>query len=197
MNDDGSGEDLPIIDVRSPAERWTDSGRDGLGQLQQRLRDSNLDIAAAAWMVFLLGFVGLQVYSGLRSTGFGAGSSRGWDKATIIATTGGTFLSFGAVIGIALAFAYATRPARVALWAALVAGSWVVLANVVGIAVAFHDEGGGGPFITFTRGTEDKVVQALIAAMEAGLGIVVVVIAYSVLSAQREPPSEPEIADLD
>jgi hypothetical protein len=197
MTDPESGDDLPIVDVRSPAERWADSGRTGFDRLQARLSESPFDVAAVAWMIFLLGLIGLQVYTAFRGTGFGEGPTTGWEKATLIASTGNIVISFGAAIGIALAIAYATTAARTALWMAVVAGVWVVIANVVGIAVAFHDESGGSGFVTFTRGTENKVVQALGSVMEAGFGLVILVIAYSLLMAgRRGRHAEPEIAEL-
>ena len=197
MNDHPEGDDLPIIDMRSPAERATDAGRAGFDRLQARLSESPFDVAAVAWMIFLLGLIGLQVYTALRGTGFGDGPSTGWEKATIIATSGNALFSFGAVIGIALAFAFATTAARTALWMAVVTGVWVLIANVVGIAVAFHDESGGSAFVPFTRGTESKVLQALASVMEGGFGLVVLVIAYSVLMAgRRGRQAEPEIAEL-
>jgi len=194
MNDLEPGDDLPIIDVRSPAERIGESGRAGFERLQQRFRASHLDIAALAWMLFLLGVIALQVYSAARGTAL-PGFESGWEKATIIAQTGSLVFSFGAVIGIALAFSYTTAAARAAIWMALVTGAWIVIANVVGIAVAFHDEPNGSGFLTFTRGTEDKVVQALISVMEAGFALVVIVVACNLLFSSRARV-EPEVAEV-
>ena len=190
-----SNDDVPIIDVRSPAERVTDAGRVGLERLQQRFRSSHLDIAAVTWMLFLLGLIALQVYSALRGTSLGGDVQSGWEKASIIAASGSAVFSFGAVIGIALAFSYTTAAARAAIWMGLVTGVWMAIANVVGIAVAFHDEPGGSGFVTFTRGTEDKVVQALISVMEGGFGLVIILVVSSLLFASRAP-LEPEASEV-
>ncbi len=194
---DNPPDDLPIIDVRSPAERFADSGRVGYERLQERFRSSHLDIAAVAWMAFLLGLIALQVYRALRPSSFDFGPTSGWEKASIIATSGSFVFSAGAMIGIALACAYSSTLSRVALGLAVAGGLWAVIANIVGIAVAFHDDSGGsGPLVQLGRGTEDKVVQALGSVMQGGLGLVVFLVALNLLTVPR-PSSDAEIAELD
>jgi hypothetical protein len=192
VNDDGSGEDLPIIDVRSPAERWGDAGRDGFDRLQERFRSSHLDIAAVAWILFVLGLTAIEIYTGFRQT-LGSGPESGWYKAAIIASTGGMLLTFGAIIAVALAFAYDTTAARLALGLAALAGLWSVVASLVGVAVAFHEEAGlGVGFIPLDEGTESKVVSALGFVMQGGLGLVVFAVALHLLTVPR-----PRFDDFD
>jgi len=191
-------DDLPIIDVRSPAERATDAGRAGLSRLQERLRDSHLDIAAVVWMICLLALIALQVYRALRPSAFDFGDQiDGWQKASFIATSGNFVFAAGAMVGIALACAYSSTASRIALGLAVAAGLWVVIANIVGIAVAFHDQSQGDGFPSIGRGTEDKFVQALTSVMEGGLGLVVFFVAWSLLASGRPKPArDPEIAEL-
>jgi hypothetical protein len=186
MNDSG-GEELPIIDVRSPAERWADSGRDGFDRLQDRFRSSHLDVVAVAWMAFLVALVALQVYEAWRpsSRGFGEHAT-GWEKAALLSASGSFVFSMAAMIGMALACSCWSRLSRVVLGLAAAVGLWAVIANLVGIAVAFHVESAGnGVLGSVGRGTEEKVVQALGAALEGGFGIVVFLLAVNLLTAPR------------
>ena len=194
MNEVSEGDDLPIIDVRSPAERMGDAGRDAFDRLQDRFRSSHLDVAAVAWMVFLILFIALQIWHAFRPSDYDFGNHvTGWEKATIISSSGSFVFSAAAMIGVALACASWSRLSRVALALAAAAGLWAVLANIVGIAVAFHDESGGsGPLIQLGRSTEDKVVQALGFVMEGGLGIVVFLVALNLLVVPR-----PHFDELD
>jgi hypothetical protein len=198
MPDDGSADDLPILDVRSPAERTADAGRDAITRVQGRLRESHLDIAAVAWMICVLGVTAVAIYSAFRQS-FGLGPDSGWEKAAVIASSGGILLTFGAMIAVALAFSYDTRPARVALSLAIVAGLWSVIANVVGVAVSFHESSEGGVgFISLSRGAENQFVTALGCVLAGGLGLVVFLVAGNALTARSATAATGrEIAELD
>jgi hypothetical protein len=190
VSEDPEGDDLPIIDVRSPAERWAESGRNGFDRLHDRVRAIPLDVAALIWMACVLGYTVLSVYTALRGPGFDFGGASGWEKAALISTSGNIQLTFGVMIGLALAFAYTTRRARAAVWMALVGGVWAVIANVVGIAVAFHDQNNINGIFSAGRGTENKIVQAVGAFAFGGLGVVVILLAYSLLASARREPAE-------
>jgi hypothetical protein len=192
-NDD----DLPIIDVRSPAERWTDSGRSGLERVQQRLRDNHLDIAALIWMICVAGVLAVEVYGAVGSNGFDAfpGGDNGWVTATLLASSGGYVLAFGCMIGIALAAWVDSVPARVALVMAAVGGVWAMVANLIGIAVVFHRQ--FGVSLLLSNFADNRAVAAFGVLMQGGFGVVIVLVATSVLTSRREKlPPDPEIAEL-
>jgi len=72
MSDEELDPRKPLIDVRSPAERWSDAGRARYGALQTAVDRGRLDVAALVWMAIVLLLVALQVYLALRGTvGFG------------------------------------------------------------------------------------------------------------------------------
>ncbi len=112
MSDDGTGEDLPVIDVRSPAERFTDSGREGVARMQERLRDGPLDVAALVWMVCVVGMTAAQIYGAFDSPFGGFGDSNGWLTAAVLASSGGFLLTTGCMIGVGLAAWVDSGPAQ-------------------------------------------------------------------------------------
>ena len=174
----------PLIDVRSPAERWSDAGRARYDALQSAVDRGRLDVAALVWMVLLLLVVVLEVYSGLRDTNFGSGNSDWWYKATIVAGSGGILVTFGGMIGVALAALARGRAARLALRLAMLGGAWAAVASVFGIATALHDPTSSGAFLAPpSRSGEAKVVSALTYVCLGGLGLVVAVVAWHVLRA--------------
>ena len=180
-NDTPSGDDLPIIDVRSPAERATDAGRAGFGRLQERLRESHFDIAAFLWMLFILGLLAVEIYGALRTSRFlSLTDSSGWTKATLLAQSGNALITFGSIIGVALAAWSESGLARAALIIAAVIGVWVVVANVIGIAVIFHSN--SLVSFTLTNLSESRAVSVIGQVMLCGLGAVVVFVAGMLLS---------------
>jgi hypothetical protein len=197
-NDDGSGQDLPIIDVRSPSERLADSGRDGVARLQERLRNSPLDVAALVWMICVIGFLAVQIYSAFSSPFDDFTDSDGWFKAALLASSGGFALTAGCMIGISLAAWRDTRPARVALVAAVIGGAWAIVASLIGVAVIFHEDTLGIGSLLSSNFADNRAVSAFGQLMLGGLGVVVVFVAASLLVSRRATPSrETGIADLD
>ena len=190
MSHDASSDDLPIIDVRSPGERATDAGRAGYERLQDRLRDSHLDFAALLWMVFLSGLLAVELYGAVQSSRFETlGESSGWLKATLLAQSGNSILIFGCMIGIALAAWADTGLALAALVIAAVLGAWAVVANLIGIAVVFHQP--TGLSFTLTGLSGNRGVATVGQLMLSGLGAVIVLVAFALLVARGSP----EVAD--
>jgi hypothetical protein len=180
MNDDSELDPIdPLeIDVRSPGERWADSGRAGVDRLQGLIEQQRLDIAALAWMIFLLLITGVEIYSALRlhgDSGF-PGNTDWWSRLAFLAQSGNILLTFGGAIGIALAVVHDSPVARRALQLAVIGGLWAIVANLMGIAVAFHDQSG----VTFTilGSGESKVVTALTYFGFGGLGLVIATVAW-------------------
>jgi len=189
-----TGDDLPIIDVRSPAERANDAGRAGFGRWQERLHDSNLDIAALLWMIFVVGILGVSIYGAIAANRFDSiGSSGGWITATLLAASGGYVLAFGCMIGIGLAAWSDSGPARAALVLAIIGGGWVMVANIIGVAVVFHRQ----PFVSLVLANfvDNRAVAALGVLMQGGLGVVIVLVGISLLTRRSAPPA-PEVAEL-
>jgi hypothetical protein len=185
MNDDSDLDPIdPLIDVRSPGERWADSGRAGFDRLQGFI-EQRFDIAAIVWMIFLLLITGAEIYSALRlrgNDGFGD-SGDWWTRLAFLAQSGTVLLTFGCAIGIALAVVHDSVIARRALQLAVVGGLWAIVANLMGIAVSFHTQTG----VAFTSlgGNESKFVNALIYFGFGGLGLVIVTVAWRLVSADR------------
>lgn len=187
MNDDSELDPIdPLeIDVRSPGERWADSGRAGFGRLQGLIEQQRLDIAAMVWMIFLLLITGAEIYAALRlhgTSGFGNGGDW-WTRLAFLAQSGNIVLIFGCAIGIALGLLRESTIARRALQLAVLGGLWAIVANLMGIAVSFHEESG----LAFTSlgGNENKVVTALIYFGFGGLGLVIATVAGRFAGADR------------
>jgi hypothetical protein len=188
-----SGDDLPIIDVRSPAERWSDAGRDGVARLQERLRDSPLDVAALIWMICVAGMAAVQIYGAFdsRFDGFGE-TDDGWFTAAMLASSGSFVLSLGCMVGIGLAAWADSVAARVALVLAVIGGAWAIVASLIGVAVIYHE---GGP-LSLTNFGENRAVNSIGTLMEGGLGVVAALVAVSLLASRRATAATtPEITD--
>jgi hypothetical protein len=197
MNDDGSGEDLPIIDVRSPAERFADSGRDGLARLRERLDDGPLDVAALIWMICVIGTLAVQIYGAFDNQFDGSFDSEGWFTAAVLASSGNYVLAFGCMLGIGLAAWGDSGPARVALALAILGGAWAIVASLIGVAVIYH-ESLAGSLLFLTSLGDNRAVSSVGTLLQGGLGIVVVLVASSLLASRRaSPASDSEIAPLD
>jgi hypothetical protein len=183
------GDDLPIIDVRSPAERIGESGRAGFARLQDQLRASHFDIAALLWMVCIAGLLAVEIYGALGSNRLAPlGDTNGWTKATLLAQSGNSVMIFGSMIGVALAAWTENGTARAALVIAAVVGVWVVVANIIGIAVVFHDTGGFS--VSFVGLTDNRGAAAIGQFMLSGLGALIALVALSLLAAMRTRPAE-------
>ena len=133
-------------------------------------------------MGLLLVYTALQMYTSLRADGAGADSW--WFRATFLASSGGLILILGSVTALAVAALANTGAARLTLRLALVGGTWLVLAGLLGVAVSVHF----GASLTFslTRSGDGKVASALGNLCYSGLGAVVVVLARHLLNASAE-----------
>lgn len=184
-DDDASGDDLPIIDVRAPAERFADSRPAGLGRWNERLREIHLDCAALLWMTFVVGVVGVQIYGAIAANRFDTIGGTGWVTATLLAASGGYVLTFGCMIGIALAAWTESGLARAALVIAVIGGAWAFVASLIGVAVVFHRQ--LGVSLLFSSFVENRAVAALGVLMQGALGVVVVLVAGLMLRAAPAP----------
>jgi len=194
VNDHPEGDDLPIIDMRSPAERATDAGRAGFGRVQERLRDNHLDIAALLWMICVAGVLAVNIYSAVRSNRFDAfDRNNGWITATLLASTGGFELTVGCMVGIGLAAWVDSGPARAALVMAAIGGAWAFIAGLIGVAVVNHK--GVGLSFSLATSAGNRAVGSFGELFQGGLGVVVVLVALTLLTSGRAGPApEPEVA---
>jgi hypothetical protein len=183
MSDDPGFPEGPLIDARSPAERWAEAGRAGFDRVRAMIENGRLDLAGLWWMRLLLVYAGLQIYSALRGDGFG---SDWWTRTAVLSSAGGLLLIFGSVAGVVLAAFFDTSAARRTLRLAVAAGAWVVLAGFVGVVVSFHAD--AAVPIAIPRGGEGKVVSVLFNLCYAGLGGVVAVLARQLLNVQASQP---------
>jgi amino acid transporter len=179
----------PLIDVRSPAERWSDAGRARYEQFRARVEGGRFDLAALWWMILVVAYAILEIYSALRASGFGGPyATDWWTKAQLLTNSGGMGLVLGAMIGVvlvALAVFVDGRGANLALRLAMAAGVWAMVTALVGVAVAFHVN--QGPVAGFLPpGTEAKVVSSLGSLCTGGLGLVVATAAWCLAPVRRQ-----------
>jgi hypothetical protein len=176
---DAPDDDEPIlIDARSPGERWAQAGRVEFDRVRAVLEDARLDAVALVWMLLLLLYTGLQVYSAWQIDSFGTapGHTDWWTKIAFLSQTGGFLLIFGGLAATVMAAFFDTPVARLALRLAMLGGAWTVVTAMFGIAVAFHVEQ-SGPLISTAGGT-NKYVEALSAAALGGLGLLMAFVAW-------------------
>ena len=182
MNDEpGLPAEPPLVDARSPAERWAEAGRANFERVRALIDDGHLDTAALAWMGFVIAYSVVEAYSALRASGFGdnSGSTDWWTRLQLLTNSGGIVLVFGAMIGIVLAVFFYGPASRLALRIAVGGGVWAVITALIGVAVAFHDS--NGSFANFQQpGTEAKIVSALGSLSVGGFGLVIAVVAWRV-----------------
>ena len=94
MNDDSDfdpdGDELLVIDPRSPGERWAESGRAGLGRMQASFRGQRLAVVALCWMVGIATLLGAQVWQALHlGSRFGLDMQNAtWFKMMFLSQTG-------------------------------------------------------------------------------------------------------------
>ena len=176
MTDDSGLEAIdPLIDVRSPGERWADSGRAGFERLRERLAHQGAEGIPLLWMVFVLAIVGAQAYSVLR---FGnlegyVGLRDWWYRLKLLSETAGSPALFGSVVGIVLAVVFVSRTSRLALRLASLTGLWSALTGVLGVVVNFHNSD-----FASHRGLEGELTGAILYLGYTGLGVVVAIIAW-------------------
>ena len=183
MSDDsGFDSEAPLIDARSPAERWAEAGGAGAKRLRERIEHGRLDQAGLCWRGLLLVYTALQMYTSMRADGVGADSW--WIRATFLASSGGLVLILGSITALAVAAPAHTSAARLTLRLTLVGGAWLVLAGLLGVAVSVHF----GASVTFSlpRSGDGKVASALGNLCYSGLGAIVAVLAWHLLNASAE-----------
>ena len=94
MNDDPDfdpeGDELLVIDPRSPGERWAESGRAGLGRMQASFQGQRLAVVALCWMVGIATLLGAQVWQALHlGSRFGLDMQNAtWFKMMFLSQTG-------------------------------------------------------------------------------------------------------------
>jgi hypothetical protein len=173
------------IDDRSGAERIAATGRAGLARLDALANAGRIDVAALLWMLCTITYVGSNIYTYLHLNGSGFTVS-GWDTVSSLAATGGPNVAVLALLGIGLAFWFDSSASRLAVAFAMAAGAWVAIAGIFGIASVLHtpaNDLSGGP--TFDGG--NRVASTLGAAAFVGLGLLVVLIAWSLVRMRRSP----------
>jgi hypothetical protein len=176
----------PLIDARSPAERWSDAGRANFERFRALVEDGRLDLVAMWWMIFVIAYTVVAIYSALRSSGFGnsPGSTDWWTRADLLTNSGGVTLVLFTMIGVVLAALFDGPAARHAFRLAMVGGAWAALMSLLDIAVAFHEN--TGPIAGFLpSGTEAKVVTSLGALCFGGLGLVIALAAWRLAPSGR------------
>ncbi|MGO9877225.1 MAG: hypothetical protein ACLPVY_25885 [Acidimicrobiia bacterium] len=197
--------DEPLIDVRSPAERWSDAGRANFERFRALVEDGRLDLVALWWMIFVVAYSLVEIYSALRASGFGnsPGSTDWWTKADLLASSGGISLVLTSMMGILLAAFFDGPAARLAFRLAIVGGAWAVAMSLLDIVVAFHEN--TGPIPEFLpSGAEAKVVTSLGALCVGGLGLVIALAGWRLApsgrprgrSGRRRDATGPDIAEL-
>lgn len=204
-DESGLPTDEPLIDARSPGERWIDSGRANFERFRALVEDGRLDLVALWWMIFAVAYSVVAIYSALRSSGFGnsPGSTDWWTKAELLTGSGGLTLVLFSMIGVVLAAFFDGPAARLAVRLAMVGGAWTMLMSLLGIVVAFHDNTGAEAGF-LPSGTEAKVVTSLGAFCVGGLGLVIALAAWRLAApgrpqgrrGRRRDATGPDIAEL-
>lgn len=174
MTDDAGGDELPIIDVRSPAERATDAGSGGFDRMQAFTRAQPLSALATAWMVSSALFVGSESYQALNQS-FG---HSGWVKLFFLAQGSGLGFSLAAMVGLGLTALAERAPVAVLLGGLI--GLWAIFTGGCGVVVAIH----GIP--QFGELLHNRFAFALESLSGIGLGVVVVFVAFMLLTRPPE-----------
>jgi hypothetical protein len=179
---DGSDIDPPDldpiqIDVRSPGERWADSGRAGLGRLQGAVRAQQpLGVAAVLWMAALVVIAATQAYSNWTLFGGAVPGGSIWLKLATLSQGASYALSTATVIGLGLAFLSGTSQAKLAYLLGQMLGVWVVVIGLCGVAASIHGYGGLNPF------GGNRMVLGIESFAYACLGLLVALIASWLLA---------------
>jgi hypothetical protein len=183
MNDDASGGDLPIIDVRSPAERATDAGRAGYERLRTRAQTAPISVLAAMWMAGLTAIVASNTYSVFHFGAGGGAFDDVWSKLTLLAQEGGYGVAVATLAGLALAALSARAVVASAL--GLLLGAWVVVVGGCGVAASVH-----GYVFPFSLLGGNRFAVAVAALGGMAMGVVLIGFAWALLT------RTPEVAEL-
>ena len=178
------------IDDRSPGEKMIDSGRTSFARLGEHFDNQGFDLAALIWMVSTIAVVGVEIYSALHLFG-GAGTlSLGtWDKIAALGQTGGPVVAVSCLIGIALAAVLDSAAGRIAIVLAGVVGVWVLVAGLFDVAAAAHR---GNNTFGFGFSRENRAVGVIGGLALAGLGLVVVMVAWRAYDRATSRVSSPQ-----
>ena len=179
MSHDDSGDDLPIIDVRSPGERVTDAGSAGCQRLRARAQSAPLALLAAMWMTGLAAIVASNTWSAFN---FGSGTGffdAGWAKLTLVSQEGGYGVAVATLAGLALAALSARAVVASAL--GLVLGFWVIFAGGCGVAAAVHRN---AYRVTLLGGNRFALAVAALGGI--AMGVVLVGFAWAMLTRTPE-----------
>ena len=189
MTDDpGFPPDEPLIDVRSPGERWADSGRAGFERLNASIQAQPLGVLALCWLLAVIVFVATGVYSNLHvydnfaNGAFGGGI---WIKLQLVSETANPGVAVATLVGLALAVLAGRSRAGIAYLLALALGAWIVLASACGLVSAIH----GYPQPVFTN-ADNRLVFGLASVANLTLGIVVLAIAWGFATSPRADASD-------
>jgi len=185
MNDNLPLEPLEPLDIddRSGGERIAAAGRAAASRLGSRLDGLRLDVAGLIWMACVTVVVAVQIYSALHvldgsAIGFGT-----WEKISALGgQTAGPTIAVSCFIGIVLAAWFDTAAARFTLYLATLVGAWVLTAGVLVVASSAHSAER-----IFTFGRENRAAGIIGGFGLAGLGFVIVLIAWP-LARNRTAP---------
>jgi hypothetical protein len=176
------------IDDRSLGERMIAGSRTGYARMREIAQRQRFDAIALLWMVCVLIIVGSEIYSTLRrgSLGgaFGGLADDWWYKVELLAEISGGW-AFVTLLGVGLAALVTGARARLALWIATAIGVCAFAGSIAGVAVSWHDF--GGPLDNARPPIDDRLVGTVRYLGYAGLALLVVLIAWGLLSTYRRP----------
>jgi hypothetical protein len=157
------------------------------GEPLEPLDIEGLDVAALIWMVCVVAYVGLAIYNVLHAIG-GVHEFGTWEKVAALGTTGGPIVAVSCLAGIALAFMSKGAVARLAIVLAGVTGAWVFVAGVFNVASAVHRT--SATAFSLSLGQANRGVEVIAGLAFAGLGLVVMMIAWRAGGARPAAPPE-------
>ena len=144
-------------------------------------------------MVSTVAFVGVQIYSALNLfRGIGSSAFGTWDKIAALGQTGGPIVAVSCLIGIALAALLDSPAARFAIFLSGVTGAWVLVAGLFNIAAALH-RNHSAYSLAIGFGRENRAVGVIGGLALAGLGLVVMMLAWRAFNRSATPvsPAQP------
>jgi hypothetical protein len=174
------------IDDRSPGEKMLASGRVGMSRVGELVDEQRLDVAALVWMICTVTFTGVEIYQAFHLFGASGFNPSTWDKIAALGQTGGPLVAMSCLVGIALAITTDSAVARWSIIMAGVLGAWVFVAGIFDFASNVHRS--SESLISFNRG--NRGAGAIGALALAGLGLVVMMIAWRTGGARPDPAPE-------
>ena len=147
------------------------------------------DIAALIWMVSTAAFVAVEIYSALDLFDITHLSVGAWEKIAALGQTGGPAVAVSCLIGIALASVLDSPAGRFAIVLAGVTGVWVLVAGLFDVAAALHRSDSS---LRFGFTSQNRAVGVISGLALAGLGVVVVMLAWRAYNRAAPPVSPPQ-----